>query len=349
MPNKQGYYVSGNTAEGFVNFLSSNTSNFHHHIILKHPSYTIKTAIMQEIICEYENDFTIEVLYSSVGKEFLEGVIIRDKKLAVIDERIAIPNLNGAFELDLTLFFAQDLSTNISEENTEIIRLTQQAYNHFATGLSIHDDLETVYIQEMDFTKADTLFTNFITSLLGEVPKKEDKKPTITKRLFGTNTKDGVVNVVPEILKQLNTKYFLKGRAGTGKSTFMKKVMEACHEHGYDVELYHCSFDPKSVDMVLVRDLSFCIFDSTDPHEFFPKSSNEIIIDIYEEAVTPGTDEKYAYEIENLNSRYKSFMKKGIQELKQAGEIIQKVEEQFIVDSREIEKVKSFILGRILV
>jgi hypothetical protein len=348
MANKQGYYVSGNTAEGFVNFLSSNTSNFHHHIILKHPSYTIKTAIIQEIIREYEHEHDIEVLYSSIGKEFLEGVIIRDKKVAIIDERIATPDLSGAFELDVTLFSQEELSeVDFSDENKEIKRLSQQAYDHFATGLTVHDDLEAVYIQEMDFEKADQLAQNFIHTILEGAPKK-DGEPTMVKRLFGTNTKDGVVNVVPELLAALSTKYFLKGRAGTGKSTLMKKIMAGCLEHGYDVELYHCSFDPKSVDMVLVRDLSFCIFDSTDPHEFFPNGPNEEIIDIYEEAVTPGTDEKYANEIQELNTRYKSFMKKGIHDLKEAGDIVRKMEQKFVVEPREVEKIMSFILGKII-
>src|SRR5699024_12618825 len=79
-----------------------------------------------------------------------------------------------------------------------------------------------------------------------------------------SNTSDGAVNIVPSLIHPLKNRYYLKGRAGTGKSHFMKKVMQACQRHGFDIELYHCSFDPNSVDMVLVRDLDFCIFDSTD-------------------------------------------------------------------------------------
>src|SRR5690606_31689042 len=101
---------------------------------------------------------------------------------------------------------------------------------------------------------------------------------------------DGVVNEVPYILNQVKNVYHIKGRAGTGKSTFMRRVVAACEAYGFDLELYHCSFDPGSLDMLLVRELDFCIFDSTEPHEFFPTREGEQIIDLYEEAVNPGTD-----------------------------------------------------------
>ncbi|WP_042142609.1 hypothetical protein [Paucisalibacillus sp. EB02] len=348
MPSKIGYYVSGNTAEGFVNFLSTNTPNFHHHIILKHPSNKIKTTIINEIIKKYESDHDIEVLYSSIGKEYLEGVIIRDKKVAIIDEKIATADLSGSFEIDLSLFFAQDITNiDLSTDINKITQLTQNAYDNFRTGLKVHDDLEEVYIKEMNFDAANKLADEFIDTLLKYVPK-QNKEATVVHRLFGTNTRDGVVNVVPEILSQLSKKYFIKGRAGTGKSTLMKKITAAAQEHGFDVELYHCSFDPNSADMVLIRDLEFCIFDSTDPHEFFPNGPGEEEIDMYEKTVTPCTDEKYEKEITEINSRYKSYMKKGVVELKAAGDIINKIEQKFTMDPREIEKITSFISGKII-
>ncbi|WP_026908896.1 hypothetical protein [Paucisalibacillus globulus] len=348
MPSQIGYYVSGNTAEGFVNFLSTNTSNLHHHIILKHPSNKIKTTVINEIINKYKANHDIEILYSSIGKEYLEGIVIRDKKVAIIDERIATENLVGSFEIDLSLFSVQNISnTDFSEDLNKINQLTQKAYDNFETGLKVHDDLETVYIKEMNFDVANTIAEEFIEALFKYVPK-QNKESTVVHRLFGTNTRDGVVNVVPEILSQLSKKYYIKGRAGTGKSTFMKKVMTSAQDHGFDIELYHCSFDPNSVDMVLIRDLEFCIFDSTDPHEFFPKGLGEEEIDMYEKTVTPGTDEKYKKEITEINSRYKSYMKKGIIELKAAGDIINKMEQKFAMEPQEIDKITSFIIGKII-
>ncbi len=205
----------------------------------------------------------------------------------------------------------------------------QQAYDSFAEGLRIHDDLEAIYINQMDFERADEFAEDFITELLTDVPKKQ-REPRRFHRLFGTNTADGVVNVVPHLIENIKDVYYIKGRAGTGKSVFMKKIANACLDHGFDVEMYYCSFDPGSIDMVLVRELDFCIFDSTDPHEFFPQRDGEKVIDMYENFVAPGTDETYATEIDDVHKRYKSCMKKGVRFLKEAGEQWRKWEDDYM-------------------
>ena len=39
----------------------------------------------------------------------------------------------------------------------------------------------------------------------------------------------------------------------------LKKLAEAAEEKGFEVEVYHCGFDPNSLDMVIVRELGFAI------------------------------------------------------------------------------------------
>ena len=172
-----------------------------------------------------------------------------------------------------------------------------------------------MYITEMDFSKADSITYAFINELLKN-SASGNKQAHVYERLFGTNTPDGMLNHVRELISPLGRVYHIKGRAGTGKSVFMKKVLHACIRHGLDCELYYCSFDSKSIDMVIVRELDFCIFDSTSPHEFFPEGDHEEIIDLYQLAVTPGTDEKYNTQIQELTANYKSEMKKGLESLK---------------------------------
>src|SRR5699024_7741033 len=128
----------------------------------------------------------------------------------------------------------------IKETKQEIENLFSQAYGKFKNGLKIHDDLEKVYIEEMDFQKADFIAEEFIENLL-KGRKKSDRKPIVYERLFGTNTADGVANVVEQLIDPIKNRVFIKGRAGTGKSYFMRKVLEACLEHGLDVEMYRCS------------------------------------------------------------------------------------------------------------
>ena len=46
------------------------------------------------------------------------------------------------------------------------------------------------------------------------------------------------------------------------------------------------------------------VFDSTAPHEYFPTKDSDEIIDVYSLAVTPGTDEKFAPQLNDIIKRY---------------------------------------------
>ncbi|UJL45368.1 hypothetical protein KFZ58_13245 [Virgibacillus sp. NKC19-16] len=346
--SNQYYYVTGNTAEGFINHLDSNIESMKQIIVLKHPSNTLKTTVITQLIKKYEADFDLEILHSTLGNKFLDGVIIRELSLAIIVDQLSLSEIPGAIDIDLNLFLNDELlPDDLLGINNQYQSHTQAAYDNFSTGLKIHDDLEEIYIGEMDFDKADQLAKSFITNLLKDAPKSNESTHTY-HRLFGTNTQDGVVNVVPHLIENLSNVYFIKGRAGTGKSTFMKKIAKACEEHGFDIEMYHCSFDPNSIDMVLVRALDFCIFDSTDPHEFFPAREGESIVDLYEEAVTAGTDEKFENEINKLNNPYKFYMKKGIQDLNNAGEYLELHEQQYTFTENELQDIINFVTGKII-
>ena len=58
----------------------------------------------------------------------------------------------------------------------------------------------------------------------------------------------------------------LKGGAGTGKSTLMKKVNEIALDAGFKTETYRCSSDVSSLDAVFVPSKNFAVIDGTYPH-----------------------------------------------------------------------------------
>lgn len=330
------YWITGNTAEGFVNLLESNVHGIDRVIALKHPSAKIKSKIMHNLINKYRAD-DLEILQSALGSNYVDGLIIRKKSLAFVNESIATSHTKI---VDLN-----DLLPVSQQDQADFQKLTEKSHSSFASGLTIHDDLEEVYINQMDFDRADEFAEEFISELLHDVLNKE-RYPNTYRRFFGTNTADGVVNAVPHLIENIKSVYYIKGRAGTGKSVFMKKIAQACSDHGFDVEMYYCSFDPNSIDMVLVRELDFCIFDSTDPHEFFPKRDGEVIVDLYSEFVIPGTDEKFKTKINDLHNHYKAYMKQGIRYLKEAGNYLEKTEQSYlesVLDS-DIKKATKHII-----
>ena len=101
----------------------------------------------------------------------------------------------------------------------------------------------------------------------------------------------------------------MKGGPGTGKSTFLKKIVNEASSRGFDTERYHCAFDPESLDMVIIRSLGVALFDSTAPHEHFPEKENDEILDFYEIASKRNIDREFFEELSCVAVRYKEKIK----------------------------------------
>ncbi len=90
------------------------------------------------------------------------------------------------------------------------------------------------------------------------------------KHLFlGSNTPEGFYGRFNDMLS-LSKTVILKGGAGSGKSTLIKKVGARALAENFDVEYYHCSGDAQSLDGVYIPKLKWCVLDGTSPHALEP-------------------------------------------------------------------------------
>ena len=161
----------------------------------------------------------------------------------------------------------------------------------------------------MNFDKADIIATRLTGLLLKDM--NLDKRAEERHRFLGGLTPQGAVDYIDNLTAEVNKRYFIKGRPGTGKSTIMKKIASASLKRGFNTEIYHCGFDPESLDMLIMRELGIAIFDSTAPHEYFPTRESDEIVDVYNEAVKPETDDKNQAELNEIQVRYQSFVSAG--------------------------------------
>lgn len=321
------YYAGGHTAKGYYDLFDSNLQNIEHIFLLLGGPDLEKTAMIKRIAETWQNKgYDLEIIHTSSNNESLDGLIIPALSCAVLDSAAPFhfhSKAPGALEQYVNLTEAWDQSLLETERHTilalqkERADILQTAYQSFEKGLRIHDDLEAIYINQMDFNRANEVTDNLIDEIF--IGKQSETDQSVTKhRFFGASTPNGVVDFIVNLTNGLSKRYFIKGRAGTGKSTLLKSVAATAEERQFDVEIYHCGFDPDSLDMVIVRELGLCVFDSTDPHEYFPIRHGDEIIDLYEKAVTPGTDEKYEKEIHAVTKAYKQRMKEGIAYLHEA-------------------------------
>ncbi len=88
----------------------------------------------------------------------------------------------------------------------------------------------------------------------------------------GGNTSQGFYSRFAHILprSKVRRKIILKGGPGVGKSTLMRRVAEYLRELCQEVEMFHCSSDPDSLDGIAAPDLGFALIDGTAPHMMDP-------------------------------------------------------------------------------
>ncbi|WP_238655014.1 PRK06851 family protein [Paenibacillus piscarius] len=321
------YFAGGNTALGFYNLFESNLQGLRRIFILKGGPGTGKSSLMKAIGAEWaERGYDIELIHCSSDKDSIDGVIIPALGAGIVDgtaPHVIEPKAPGAVEEYVNLGEAWDSAALISqrkiieEMNRKVAGAYAEAYSGFAEALNIHDEWEKLYFGHMDFGKADQLTAGMLEKLFGDTQQLQ-KSADVKHRFLGAATPSGAVDFVPNLTEGLSRRFFLKGRAGTGKSTLLKKIAAEAEQRGFDTEIYHCGFDPHSLDMVIVRELDFAIFDSTSPHEYYPEREGDVIIDTYEAIVAPGTDERLAGPLEEVSAQYKATMKEAIAALAEA-------------------------------
>lgn len=85
----------------------------------------------------------------------------------------------------------------------------------------------------------------------------------------GANTTKGFVSYYGQIFGETERIYVIKGGSGTGKSRLMKDIADEAEKKGRVVEYFYCSFDPTSLDGIII-DGNLAVIDGTAPHVYEP-------------------------------------------------------------------------------
>jgi hypothetical protein len=340
------YYAGGNTAKGFHSLFDDCLKDLQKVFILQGAPGTGKSTLMKKIGEQWaERNYQVEYLHCPLDTSSIDGVINVDLEVGIVNgsgSYTITPKALGAIEEYVNLGEACD-SNKLCTEKDRIITLSmlagnarQKAYERFGEALSIHDNWEKIYIEAMDFEKADALTTRLVGQFFGSMSL--NKESTVKHRFLGAATPDGAKDYVPDLTEDIAKRYFIKGRPGSGKSTMLRKIAEEAQVRGLDVEVYHCGFDPNSLDMVIVRELGIAIFDSTAPHEYFPSRDGDEIVDMYGSVIASGTDEIFEEEITAHKTAYRNMMDEATGLLKDSSEYNRELE-QIYSDSVDFEKV----------
>ncbi|MED0675935.1 PRK06851 family protein [Aneurinibacillus thermoaerophilus] len=350
-------YAAGNTARGYYHFYESVLQNLERLFILQGGPGTGKSSLIKAIGEEMmERGYEIEWIHCPSDNHSVDGVIIAGLKVGIVDgtaPRVIKSNAPGAVEEYVDIGTAWDVSylrahkVNIMQLNDAVGRAFQKAYDAFAQALRIHDEWERFYIENMNVVEANKVTDEVIERIIGE--QVLPKAATVRRMFLGAATPEGPVDHIQNLTEDIAKRYFIKGRPGSGKSTMLKKLAAVAEQRGYNVEIYHCGLDPHSLDMVIIPEKSIAIFDSTAPHEHFPTRDSDEIIDMYTRLIAPGTDEKYAAELQEIKAKYSAVMKEGTAYLAEAKAIHDERKNIYAeaTDFGKVKVIQSNILSKI--
>lgn len=277
----------------------------------------------------FEKGVDIEYFHDPLFENTIEAIFIKGPYLVLIvqatnleidlvDERDHVISLYECVDENQVTSDEEWFSLNISKRT-----YYNQCFEALSKAILIHDDWEVETRKNMQWSGLDRQFAELSQQLLS---KQLDKPGEMTHRLLGTLTPKGPRDTVQSITQNLEKRLFIKGYPGTGKSSMMKKFANEALSKGYDVQLVWCGLDSNSIDMVILPELKFCIFDSTEPHVYFPDENRlgDEIFDIAQHCHPTEVEEK---NIQQIVAKYKATMAIARQFAKQYADEERKVRE----------------------
>lgn len=308
------YYLSSYTSKGYVSFFDETLKNFKKIIVLKNVSSQLRDEIFSTLkikLYSLNLDFDVILRPGTIGD--IAAFIIPELSVTVALEELfskELPLHSDIIDFAEKPHFDASLNINLTNIKKDIDSLKAKAYVHLKNAKMIHDDLEKLYITNIDFNKANSAVDALASKIFSGVGSMAEHGSEI-KRFFGTLHPHTNVNYIDELTHDIQNRIFVEGRPGSGKSTCLKKISSIALEKGYNVEKYYCSLDPDSLDMVIIRELNICMFDCTDPHRKNPVHAGDETFDIYEISKNISVDDIYKEEILYNSNLYGIEVKKA--------------------------------------
>ena len=322
-------FYRANSCSGLVNKFDSALRGIDKLWLLDGDNDYIKSVFIGRL-CGYfrEHGEDCEYVFSPFDPKKYDAVILPARGIAVV---------NGDCIDDTEKYVCKHISLDNCEICDDIAEICAEAKKNIAgqyscvyalydNAKSIHDEWENIYVSNMNINRLNNFCDCTADKILANAIFR-DRDAVCREGFFGAATAGGYVEHIDSLTDGLK-RYFIKGRPGTGKSTFIKRLSRRALELGYDTELFCCGFDVFSADMVVIRDLSVCVFDSTAPHERFPDRDDDEILDFYIHAGLGGIDEEFADRLADITARYKRLISEASHYMAEADKIISKTDEK---------------------
>jgi GTPase SAR1 family protein len=333
-------FPGGNTAYGFY--------SFYDHIIepdaarifvIKGGPGVGKSTFMRYIgEAMLKRGYDVEFHCCSSDNGSLDGVVIPSIRVALLDgtsPHIVDPKNPGAVDQIIHLgdyWNEKGIRENKKEIlsiNKELGRLFRHAYAYLAAAKLFLDEVESYYNESNAFNVG--AFDKMVLDLIHEIfeGKQRVTENPKARHLFATAiTPDGPVSHLETVVDHLQKRYIINGDDGTGKTTLVRRLMEAALARGFNVTAFHCALNPKVVDHLVIHDLSLAIINNVEPHLYIPKEGDTVIDTM--NWVDPVLNEAYLVEKGLARGMYRQCMEQAISFISRAKKTHDEIEKYYV-------------------
>ncbi len=358
-------FPGGNTSQGFF--------SYYDHIIAPDAARRIfvlkggpgvgKSSLMRYIgETMRDHGFDVEFHCCSSDNGSLDGVCIPQIGVAMLDgtaPHVVDPKNPGAVDeiVHLGDFWDEGLLRQnkqaIMDCNRRVGRLFQMAYFSLREAKAIQDEWESYITEATSFAQVNEAASLLSDEVFSGVTPDFRGQPK-ARRLFATAiTPDGPVNYLGTVLQDVQRLFVVKGEPGSGKATIIGRIAAQAAAVGLNTEVYHCSFVPQNVDIVVIPDLSTAVANLSAPVYFDPNcltnliSCKEINLSAF---LNQSTLEQYSAEISSCRARFEAAFNRAVGFLSRAKAEHDVMESYYIpaMDFTAVNARKEGILARII-
>ncbi len=354
------YFPGGNTSKGFFSFydylIGPDATRI---FVIKGGPGVGKSTFMRKIgETMLEKGYDVEFHCCSSDNGSLDGIVIPSLGVALLDgtaPHVVDPRNPGAVDEIIHLgdhWNSAGIVKNkqeILDANREVGRLFRRAYSYLACAKTFLDEVESYYqdTAALDVGSLDKLCLE-LTHEIFEGKNKQGEKPRARHLFITAITPEGSVSHLDTVVDHLSKRYIISGDDGTGKTTLVRRLMDAAMMRGFSVEAYHCALNPDNIDHLVIPDLDIAIINSVEPHFYKPQEGDKVIDTM--QFVNPVLDKQYLAEKTTAREMYRRCMELAIEFIARAKAKHDHMESFYIphMDFDEINNRRDKTLARIL-
>ncbi|PSR32353.1 MAG: hypothetical protein C7B46_14800 [Sulfobacillus benefaciens] len=259
------YLAEAITPWGIRDFYPDLLSRAETVIVLTHSSPHLVSAVLQQYVATAVLPHRAQVFHSALDPECLVAVLV-DQRICITSQRIISGDIRTMARNMLTIPVEEDPGSELPPFPNRVPALLGMAK-------AVRDEISERVRQSLDADKI-AQARNRLSSYLTNSGSEDG----IASHYFGSSLSAcGWAMFLSDAFHGILRRIRFEGPLGMDHTSLIRWFAERAMLQGFDVQLFHCEWDPSQIDHVVIPSLSIGLTLATAPHAINSSPSDEII------------------------------------------------------------------------